>query len=68
MVLGGELAAWLQNLMDAFIVEIPKSIATLNPVPFVKAITELRIKLGAPGIPQAAIFNSTSNFTSKTND
>jgi hypothetical protein len=68
MVLGGELATWLQNLMDAFIVEIPKSIATLNPVPFVKAITELRIKLGAPGIPQAAIFNSTSNFTSKTND
>lgn len=68
MVLGGELAAWLQSLMDAFLVEIPKSISTLNPAPFIKAITELRIQLGVPGIPQSAIFNSTSNFTSKTND
>jgi len=62
------LATWLQKLMDAFIVEIPRSIATLNPVPFVAAITELRVQLGLPSIPQSAIFNSTSNFTSKTND
>jgi len=68
MVLGGELARWLQKLMDAFIVEIPKSIATLNPSPFVKAITELRIQLGLPSVPQSAVFNSTSNFTSKTNN
>jgi len=67
MVLGGELANWLQKLMDAFIVEIPKSIATLNPGPFVAAITQLRIQLGLPSVPQSAVFNSTSNFTSKTN-
>lgn len=68
MVLGGELATWLQKLMDAFIVEIPKSISTLNPGPFIAAIAELRIQLGLPSVPQSAIFNSTSNFTSKTND
>lgn len=67
MVLGGELALWLQKLMDAFILEIPKSIATLNPSPFVAAVTELRVQLGLPSVPQSAVFNSTSNFTSKTN-
>ncbi len=68
MVLGGELAEWLRNLMDAFIVEIPKSFATLNPTPFIKAITELRVKLGTSQEPKIeAVFNSNSNFTSKTN-
>ncbi len=67
LVLGGELARWLQKLMDAFIIEIPKSIVTLNPAPFTEAITRLRLELGLPASPQSAIFNSTSNFTSKTN-
>ena len=67
MVLGGELARWLQKLMDAFIVEIPKSFTTLNPTPFIRAVTELRLQLGLSALPQSAVFNSTSNFTSKTN-
>ena len=66
MVLGGELALWLANLMDAFIFQIPRSFATLNPTPFLEEIAKLRLQL-APGIPQSAIFNSTSNFTSKSN-
>lgn len=67
MVLGAELAAWLTSLMDAFIIQIPRSLATLNPTPFVQEIIKLRAQLGVPGIPQSAIFNSTTNFTSKTN-
>lgn len=67
MVLGANLSLWLQKLMDAFIVEIPKSIATLNPQPFVQAITELRLALGTPINPQSATFNSQDNFVSKIN-
>jgi hypothetical protein len=67
MVLGGELATWLQSLMDAFIVQIPRSIATLNPTPFVEEIIKLRAQLTPLGTVQSAIFNSTTNFTSKDN-
>ena len=67
MVLGGYLSVWLQKLMDAFIVEIPKSIATLNPTPFVTEITKLRLQLGTPQLPQLAVFNSQDNFVSSTN-
>ena len=67
MVLGGDLARWLQKLLDAFIIEIPKSIATLNPGPFVTAVTQLRLDLGLSTFPQSAVFNSKSNFTSRTN-
>jgi len=67
MVLGAELSLWLQELMDAFIVEIPKSIATLNPQPFVQALTQLRLALGTPVNPQSATFNSRNNFVSKVN-
>lgn len=67
MVLGAELSLWLQKLMDAFIVEIPKSIATLNPQPFVQALTQLRLALGTSVNPQSAKFNSRNNFVSKLN-
>jgi hypothetical protein len=67
IVLGGELATWLTSLMDAFIFQIPRSLATLNPTPFVQEIVKLRAQLGIPGIPQSAVFNSTTNFTSKDN-
>jgi hypothetical protein len=65
MVSGSELATWLQRLMDAFIVEIPKSIATLNPQPFIQEIGKLRLELGTPLKP--AVFNSQDNFTAITN-
>ena len=65
MVSGSELATWLQKLMDAFIVEIPKSITTLNPQPFINEIIKLRLQLGTPVKP--AVFNSQDNFTAITN-
>lgn len=68
MVLGTSLAIWLQDLMDAFIIEIPKSIATLNPGPFVEAITRLRVDLGTTPLDAAgAVFNSEDNFVARKN-
>lgn len=59
MVLGGKLQEWLQDLMSAFAVELPKSIATLNPAPFIKKIVELQIQL------QTGTFNSKDKFISE---
>jgi len=70
MVLGGELAAWLSDLVRALstaTVLTSTGPAFFNPTVTAKLV-ELLTKLGVPGIPQSAIFNSTSNFTSKTND
>jgi len=65
MVLGGQLAKWLQELMDAFSVDLVKSITTLNPAPFAAKLISLRAQLGTD--PRSAVFNSTTNFTTKTN-
>jgi hypothetical protein len=67
MVLGGELAKWLDDLMKLLSDDLITSITTLNPTPLLRKLIELRLKLGVPGIPQSAIFNSTTNFTSKDN-
>lgn len=67
MVLGGTLSLWLQNLMDLFIDELPKSFATLNPTPFLLEVARLRTMLGTPLTPQSAVFNSKHNFTAKEN-
>jgi hypothetical protein len=67
MVLGGELAAWLDDLMRLLSEDLITSITTLNPTPLFRKLIELRLKLGVPGVPQSAIFNSTTNFTSKDN-
>lgn len=65
MVLGGELAVWLKDLLILLSSDLVKAITTLNPTPYSLKIAQLALKLGAT--PQSAIFNSTSNFTSKTN-
>lgn len=59
MVLGGKLQEWLRDLMSAFAVELPNSIATLNPAPFIKKIAELQIQL------QTGTFNSKDKFISE---
>ena len=65
MVLGGELAAWLKDLLILLSSDLVQAITTLNPTPYSLKVAQLALKLGAT--PQGAIFNSTSNFTSKTN-
>jgi hypothetical protein len=65
MVLGGELADWLQRLMAVFIADLPRALATLNPGPVINKLVDLRRDLGIT--PQSATFNSTSNFTAKVN-
>lgn len=70
MVLGGELAVWLSKLVQALTtatVITSTGPAFFNPT-VTTALVNLAADLGVPGIPQSAIFNSTSNFTSKTND
>jgi hypothetical protein len=70
MVLGGELATWLRDLalaLSTATVITATGPAFFNPTVTAKLV-ELLTKLGVPGIPQSAIFNSTSNFTSKTNN
>jgi len=67
MVLGGELTVWLDDLMKLLSNDLITSITTLNPTPLFTKLIELRAKLGIPGIPQSAIFNSRSNFVSKSN-
>lgn len=69
MVLGGELATWLTKLIRALstaTVLTATGPAFFNPTVTV-VLTDLLKDLGLPGTPQSAIFNSTSNFTSKTN-
>lgn len=68
MVLGASLAVWLQNLLDAFIIQFPLSISTLNPTPFVNAIGLLRAELGLTPLDAAgAVFNSKDNFVARKN-
>jgi hypothetical protein len=71
MVLGGELASWLQTVVFALtllpLTFIPSPSGVASAAQLAQYIKELQAKLGVPGIPQSAIFNSTSNFTSKTN-
>ena len=70
MVLGGELATWLTDLVR--VLSTATVLTSTGPAFFNPTVTaklfDLLAKLGVPGIPQSAIFNSTSNFTSKTND
>lgn len=70
MVLGGELVTWLREL--AQVLSTATVITATGPAFFNPTVTadlvDLLTKLGVPGIPQSAIFNSTSNFTSKTNN
>ena len=67
IVLGGELAAWLQKLTDVLTIDLIQAFTTLNPSPLLVKLAQLKTQLGLPGVPQSAIFNSTSNFTSKSN-
>jgi hypothetical protein len=69
MVLGGELASWLQKLVQ--ILATAQVITSTGPAIFapqvITKLIDLGIDLGTPVSPQSAIFNSTSNFTSKNN-
>lgn len=67
LVLGGELALWLQNLLQVLSVDLARAFTTLDPVTYSRKVTKLLEQLGSPTSPQSAVFNSTSNFTSKTN-
>lgn len=67
MVLGAELALWLQSLVSLLSVDLVRAFITLDPATFAAKMAELSIKL-SPGAPKLAVFNSFSNFTSKTND
>lgn len=70
MVLGAELASLLYEFINILLLP-PLAItavgpATINPT-IIFALEQLKLKLGGGISPQSAIFNSTSNFTSKTN-
>ncbi len=69
MVLGGELATWLTSLVR--VLSAATVLTATGPAFFNPTVTfelgRLLNQLGLPGTPQSAIFNSTSNFTSKTN-
>jgi hypothetical protein len=69
MVLGGELALWLQQLVR--ILSTATVITATGPAFFnptvITNLVKLQTDLGTPASPQSARFNSTSNFTSKTN-
>lgn len=69
MVLGGELAFWLQQLVRTL--STATVITTTGPAFFaptvITKLVTLLTDLGTPASPQSAKFNSTSNFTSKTN-
>jgi uncharacterized protein (DUF2345 family) len=69
MVLGNELAKLLYELVDAL--QTATVITSTGPAFFNPTIvTRLQIllgKLGTRSSPELAAFNSTSNFTSKTN-
>lgn len=66
LVLGAELSLWLQDLLEVLSVDLVKAITTLNPSPFAFKLLKLREGLGLTD-PRSARFNSTSNFTTKTN-
>ncbi len=69
MVLGGELANWLQELIR--LLSTATVITSTGPAFFdpkvAIGLVKLATDLGTPKSPQSARFNSTSNFTSKTN-
>lgn len=67
MVLGAELAKWLQELIQALttaVILTPTGPGAFNPTTNIILAT-LGSKLGTINSPQSAIFNSTSIFTSK---
>jgi hypothetical protein len=70
MVLGAQLASWLQKLMQLMIrpgfILTSVGPATINPA-FIPEVTALINGLGTPVLPQLAVFNSRNNFTSETN-
>ena len=70
IVLGGELAKWLRTLIQALSFDLVTAFTTLNPQPFANKMVKLSQDIGLPGTPvggEFVSFNSTSNFTSKTN-
>ena len=73
MVLGGELAGFLEKLINVFTTLLPLTtvITPTGPgtVVFAPLISGLKAlqTVSLLGVPESAIFNSTSNFTSKTN-
>ena len=70
MVLGGELAKWLRTLIQALSFDLVRVFTTFDPQPFANKMVRLSEDVGLPGTPvggEFVSFNSTSNFTSKTN-
>ena len=70
MVLGGQLAGWLQKLMTVilrpgFLLSATGPV-TINPASLPDLIA-LQNGLGTSVLPQLAVFNSRNNFTSETN-
>lgn len=67
IVLGGELSSWLKDLLQliTLIAAVPTVSTSLIPTPFAINLLALTTKLGVPGVPQSAVFNSKVAYVSQ---